>query len=258
MTRKVSSLLVALNNHVDVTGWYSPSLSRWTPIFDTARRVNTLSSYQNQTRQTQGMGMGFGWVTFTWLVPVHVLPILAYPWRTLQDRGLVLPTLFLIFKWQKDLFIPWRSRISMSSLHLDSSNGTCRIPLSEYPHYLISNPTWSFPLPDMQISVDCGSIICLHPWWVKILMEEAVNDIKIAWAFDKPSSYFLNRPLIMLLEALGLQSSPTITTDTNVICFPFIVVKSYYKSCKTLLKITASTGIICFSFISCKILSKKL
>jgi len=57
------------------------------------------------------------------------------------------------------------------------------------------------------ISVDhtlSGSVICLRPSMVKFLTEEAVNDIEIAPAFDKPGPYFLNRPLIMLLEGLGV------------------------------------------------------
>jgi RNA-dependent RNA polymerase len=57
------------------------------------------------------------------------------------------------------------------------------------------------------ISVDhtlTGCTICLRPSMVKFLTEEAVNDIEIARAFDKPGPYFLNRPLIMLLEGLGV------------------------------------------------------
>jgi len=57
------------------------------------------------------------------------------------------------------------------------------------------------------ISVDhtlSGSVICLRPSMIKFLTAEAVNDIEIARAFDKPGPYFLNRPLIMLLEGLGV------------------------------------------------------
>lgn len=57
------------------------------------------------------------------------------------------------------------------------------------------------------ISVDYtleGSVICLRPSMVKFLTPETVRDIEIARAFDKPGPYFLNRPLIMLLEGLGV------------------------------------------------------
>jgi RNA-dependent RNA polymerase len=57
------------------------------------------------------------------------------------------------------------------------------------------------------ISVDhtlAGSVICLRPSMVKFLTPETVQDIEIARAFDKPGPYFLNRPLIMLLEGLGV------------------------------------------------------
>jgi RNA-dependent RNA polymerase len=60
------------------------------------------------------------------------------------------------------------------------------------------------------ISVDHtlgGSVICLRPSMVKFLTPETVQDIEIARAFDKPGPYFLNRPLIMLLEGLGVPFS---------------------------------------------------
>jgi hypothetical protein len=57
------------------------------------------------------------------------------------------------------------------------------------------------------ISVDHtldGSVIGLRPSMVKFITPETVQDIEIARAFDKPGPYFLNRPLIMLLEGLGV------------------------------------------------------
>jgi RNA-dependent RNA polymerase len=57
------------------------------------------------------------------------------------------------------------------------------------------------------LSVDyrlSGNTICLRPSMIKF---EAPNstEIEVARAFDRPGSYFLNRPLIMLLEGLGVQ-----------------------------------------------------
>ena len=56
------------------------------------------------------------------------------------------------------------------------------------------------------LSVDyrlSGNTICLRPSMIKF---EAPNstEIEIARAFDRPGPYFLNRPLIMLLEGLGV------------------------------------------------------
>ncbi|KAG6842522.1 hypothetical protein C0991_000048 [Blastosporella zonata] len=47
-----------------------------------------------------------------------------------------------------------------------------------------------------------GRAICLRPSMIKF--EDTTLDIDIARAFDKPGPYFLNRPLIMLLENLGV------------------------------------------------------
>ena len=49
-----------------------------------------------------------------------------------------------------------------------------------------------------------GNTICLRPSMIKF---EAPNstEIEVARAFDRPGPYFLNRPLIMLLEGLGVQ-----------------------------------------------------
>lgn len=49
-----------------------------------------------------------------------------------------------------------------------------------------------------------GSAICLRPSMIKFLTPETARDIEIARAFDRPGAYFLNRPLIMLLEGLGV------------------------------------------------------
>ncbi|KAG5353249.1 hypothetical protein C0989_008984 [Termitomyces sp. Mn162] len=48
-----------------------------------------------------------------------------------------------------------------------------------------------------------GRAICLRPSMIKF--EDTSREIEIAQAFDKPGSYFLNRPLIMLLENLGVK-----------------------------------------------------
>jgi len=59
------------------------------------------------------------------------------------------------------------------------------------------------------VSVDYtlrGSVICLRPSMIKFQAPEETFDIEIARAFDRPGPYFLNRPLIMLLEGLGVPS----------------------------------------------------
>lgn len=48
-----------------------------------------------------------------------------------------------------------------------------------------------------------GRAICLRPSMIKF--EDTSLEIEIAQAFDKPGPYFLNRPLIMLLENLGVE-----------------------------------------------------
>ncbi|KAG6872879.1 hypothetical protein C0995_005737 [Termitomyces sp. Mi166 len=48
-----------------------------------------------------------------------------------------------------------------------------------------------------------GRAICLRPSMIKF--EDTSLEIEIARTFDKPGSYFLNRPLIMLLENLGVK-----------------------------------------------------
>lgn len=51
-----------------------------------------------------------------------------------------------------------------------------------------------------------GRAITLRPSMVKFEAPES-REIEIARAFDRPGAYFLNRPLIMLLEGLGIQYS---------------------------------------------------
>jgi RNA-dependent RNA polymerase len=56
------------------------------------------------------------------------------------------------------------------------------------------------------LSVDytlSGRAICLRPSMIKFEAPES-REIEIAQAFDKPGKYFLNRPLIMILEGLGV------------------------------------------------------
>ncbi|KAG6911837.1 hypothetical protein DXG01_000084 [Tephrocybe rancida] len=48
-----------------------------------------------------------------------------------------------------------------------------------------------------------GRAICLRPSMIKFI--DTTLDIEIARAFDRPGPYFLNRPLIMLLEGLGVK-----------------------------------------------------
>ncbi|KAF5377659.1 hypothetical protein D9615_005257 [Tricholomella constricta] len=57
------------------------------------------------------------------------------------------------------------------------------------------------------LSVDhtlSGRAICLRPSMTKF-EDPHSREIEIARAFDKPGAYFLNRPLIMLLEGLGVE-----------------------------------------------------
>ncbi|THU79982.1 RdRP-domain-containing protein [Dendrothele bispora CBS 962.96] len=56
------------------------------------------------------------------------------------------------------------------------------------------------------LSVDhrlTGQVVCLRPSMVKFLGRQA-NKIEVAKVFDKPGPLYLNRPLIMLLEGLGV------------------------------------------------------
>jgi RNA-dependent RNA polymerase len=48
-----------------------------------------------------------------------------------------------------------------------------------------------------------GRAICLRPSMIKFEAPES-RQIEIARAFDKPGKYYLNRPLIMILEGLGV------------------------------------------------------
>lgn len=48
-----------------------------------------------------------------------------------------------------------------------------------------------------------GNAICLRPSMIKFEAPQTTN-IEIARAFDRPGLYYLNRPLIMLLEGLGI------------------------------------------------------
>jgi len=49
-----------------------------------------------------------------------------------------------------------------------------------------------------------GYAISLRPSMIKFETPETTHDMEIARAFDRPGPYFLNRPLIMLLEGLGV------------------------------------------------------
>ncbi|KAF8167941.1 RNA-directed RNA polymerase 2 [Crassisporium funariophilum] len=56
------------------------------------------------------------------------------------------------------------------------------------------------------VSVDhklTGHAICLRPSMIKFEAPDS-REIEIARAFDRPGAYYLNRPLIMLLEGLGV------------------------------------------------------
>ncbi|KAJ7169576.1 RNA-directed RNA polymerase 2 [Mycena filopes] len=52
-----------------------------------------------------------------------------------------------------------------------------------------------------------GHVMCLRPSMIKFSTTVRSRTIDIARAFDKPGPYFLNRPLIMLLEGLGVPYS---------------------------------------------------
>ena len=57
------------------------------------------------------------------------------------------------------------------------------------------------------VSVDhrlSGKVILLRPSMIKFDAPGSQLTIEVARAFDKPGTYFLNRPLIMLLEGLGV------------------------------------------------------
>lgn len=59
------------------------------------------------------------------------------------------------------------------------------------------------------ISIDYklrGLTMCIRPSMIKF-EADGWNHIEIARAFDRPTPYFLNRPLIMLLEGLGVKYS---------------------------------------------------
>ncbi|KAJ6627235.1 RdRP-domain-containing protein [Mycena sp. CBHHK59/15] len=49
-----------------------------------------------------------------------------------------------------------------------------------------------------------GHVFCLRPSMIKFSAPQS-QTIEIARAFDRPASYFLNRPLVMLLENLGVK-----------------------------------------------------
>jgi RNA-dependent RNA polymerase len=46
-----------------------------------------------------------------------------------------------------------------------------------------------------------GDVVCLRDSMIKFDAPDSTN-IEIAQAFDRPSRYYLNRPLIMLLEGM--------------------------------------------------------
>ncbi|KAH7883759.1 RNA-directed RNA polymerase 2 [Phlebopus sp. FC_14] len=57
------------------------------------------------------------------------------------------------------------------------------------------------------VSVDTrlrGRVICLRPSMIKFEAPET-RQLEIARAFDKPGNFYLNRPLIMLLEGMGVR-----------------------------------------------------
>ena len=57
------------------------------------------------------------------------------------------------------------------------------------------------------LSVDhklSGRAVCLRPSMIKFEAPES-RQLEIAKVFDKPGKYYLNRPLIMILEALGIK-----------------------------------------------------
>lgn len=61
-----------------------------------------------------------------------------------------------------------------------------------------------------------GNAICVRPSMIKFEAPESL-DVEIAQAFDRPSKYYLNRPLIMILEALGVPYRVFDTLQTRAI-----------------------------------------
>nr|CAA83245.1 unnamed protein product [Phanerodontia chrysosporium] len=49
-----------------------------------------------------------------------------------------------------------------------------------------------------------GRAICLRPSMIKFEAPESLTDIEIARAFNRPGPFYLNRPLIMIMEHLGV------------------------------------------------------
>lgn len=73
------------------------------------------------------------------------------------------------------------------------------------------------------ISVDYklrGNVICLRPSMIKFDAPASLK-IEIARAFDRPGPYYLNRPLIMVLEDLGV---PFQVFEVHGDCYGFNVI----------------------------------
>jgi RNA-dependent RNA polymerase len=83
---------------------------------------------------------------------------------------------------------------------------------SRKPKHLCEDPPSAYQIRFMgskgMVSVDHtlpGSTVCLRPSMIKFQAPTGQqHDIEIARAFDQPGAFFLNRPLIMLLEGLGV------------------------------------------------------
>ncbi|KAK7031202.1 hypothetical protein VNI00_013618 [Paramarasmius palmivorus] len=75
-------------------------------------------------------------------------------------------------------------------------------PLSEYPRALQIRWMGSKGMLSVDYTLT-GKTVCLRPSMVKFSGAPS-NRIEIAKVFDKPGTFFLNRPLIMLLEGLGV------------------------------------------------------
>ena len=69
------------------------------------------------------------------------------------------------------------------------------------------------------VSVDYklqGRALCLRPSMIKFESPE-LNDIEIAKVFDKPRKMYLNRPLIAILEGLGIPAEVFLYYQTNAV-----------------------------------------
>lgn len=78
--------------------------------------------------------------------------------------------------------------------------------LSDFPHAYQVRYRGSKGMLSIDYTLNGAHTIGLRPSMIKFETEggSGEHEIEIARAFDKPTTYYLNRPLIMLLEGLGI------------------------------------------------------